>query len=72
MTTFFYFLISLYKIEVIIVYIFLLYKIKMSIPDYRPLEIKEIQEMSDAPTLICMCVVCIIFTIAMLFDRIDN
>ena len=44
----------------------------MPVPDYRPFEIKEIQEMSDAPTLICMCVVCIIFTIAMLFDRIDN
>jgi hypothetical protein len=65
-------LISLYKIEVIIVYIFLLYKIKMSIPDYRPLEIKEIQEMSDAPTLICMFVLGIIFGIAMLFEQLDD
>ena len=28
----------------------------MPVPDYRPFEIKEIQEMRDAPTLICMFV----------------
>lgn len=42
----------------------------MPVPDYRPLEIKEIQEMSDAPTLICMFVLLgIIFGIAPLFDE---
>ena len=44
----------------------------MPVPDYRPLEIKEIQEMSDAPTLICMFVVGIIFGIAMLFEHLDD
>jgi len=42
----------------------------MSVHDYRPFEIKEIQEMSDAPTFICMFVVGIIFVVAMLLEKI--
>jgi|TARA_B110000914_G_C15046934_1_gene257866 hypothetical protein len=44
----------------------------MPVPDYRPFEIKEIQEMNDAPTLICMFVLGIIFGIAMLFEQLDD
>ena len=44
----------------------------MPVPDYRPLEVKEVQEMSDAPTLLFLFIFIVATCLYSLVDPFEK